>query len=512
LTEINDISHPTGKSEDSFDGGHMPEPDRSALPGKARVLPRLPAGLVALLYPLVCLAPIALATIRDVAPATRWEIAAAGLGLVGLAAMAVQFATSGRFQIVSGRLGIDRVMAFHKTAAWWVLVALVLHPVAYVVPTWLEDSTLGIERLWAYHTLPHYRTGVIALAALVLLVLGSALRERLPMRYEVWRAAHVILALVAVGGGLHHAVTAGRFSAMGMVHGFWWAVGAAVAGLMAVLYGWRWARLHTRPWRLASVKALSDRMWELDIEPAKGTPQLGYHAGQFVWITEGAQRFPLFDHPFSIASSPAQPGLKLIIKEAGDFTNLIGTLEPGTAIGIDGPFGDFTLESHQGHAVLLVAGGVGIAPIMGLLRDLVASGHEGPVRVAYAAGAPENFACLDEIAAAEARLDLRSLLVSETSAPDWRGEVGRLDRERLSAMLEGLDARRTVALICGPGPMVTAVSDMLIDLGMPMDQVIYERFDYSGGTSRHDRRTRRRFLALGSVLLLGLAAFVALAT
>ena len=78
-----------------------------------------------------------------VVPTVAWELAAAGFGLVGLAAMAVQFVTSGRFEIVSGRLGIDRVMAFHKTAAWWVLLALLLHPVVYRRPTFLADPALG---------------------------------------------------------------------------------------------------------------------------------------------------------------------------------------------------------------------------------------------------------------------------------------------------------------------------------------------------------------------------------
>ena len=68
---------------------------------------------------------------------------------------------------------------------------------------------------------------------------------------------------------------------------------------------------------------------------------------------------------------------------------------------------------------------------MGLLRDLVARGHGQPVRLAYAAGTPENLACLDEIAAAGAKLDLRPLLLSETPSPDWTGETGWLDRERL---------------------------------------------------------------------------------
>jgi predicted ferric reductase len=470
---------------------------------------QLSPAILGLLYLLFCLAPLGLALTRRVAPASAWEYAAAGLGLVGLGAMAVQFVTSGRFRIVSAHLGIDKIMAFHKLAAWWVLVALLLHPLAYVAPTWLEDPGLGTERLMAYLTLPRYRSGVIALAALALLVGSSALRDRLPWRYEVWRASHVLLALVAIGGGLHHAIAAGRFSAMGVVQGFWWAEGAAVVAVMAVLYGWRWLHLHRWPWRLASVTKLADRLWELDIQPAPKTPPLAYRAGQFVWMTEGTRRFPLFDHPFSIADSPTRPGLSLIVKEAGDFTRQIGALAPGTPIGIDGPHGEFTLEDHEGESILLLAGGVGIAPIMGLLRDLAARSDPRPVRLAYAAGQPENFACLPEIEATRSRLDLKVMLLSEEDGPQWQGLIGRLDRTRLDQMLEGLDPARSVALICGPGPMVTAVSDTLLDLGMPMERVIYERFDYSGGASRQDRRRRRRFLGIGAALALGIALFVA---
>ncbi|MDN3722123.1 ferric reductase-like transmembrane domain-containing protein [Roseibium salinum] len=328
----------------------------------------------------------------DDGPARRLgKKAGAVLGLAGLAAMAVQFVTSGRFQIISGHLGIDKIMAFHKVAARWVLLALVLHPLLYVVPTWLDDPSLGLERLLAYLTVPHYRSGVVALAALIPLVLTAALRDRLPWRYEFWRGSHLVLAAVAVGAGLHHAVTAGRFSAAGPVNGFWWIAGLAVVTVIAVLYGWRWLLLHKRPWRLASVTKLADRMWELDIQPASGNPAWTYEAGQFVWMCTGNRRFPLFDHPFSIADSPLRPGLSLIVKEAGDFTGRIGELPPGTAIGIDGPYGDFVLGSHRARNVLLLAGGVGIAPIMGLLRDMVARRDSRPVRLAYAAGQAEKF-------------------------------------------------------------------------------------------------------------------------
>lgn len=471
---------------------------------------RLPGMALAFAYIAFCGAALLLALGRTVAPFDIWEKVAAALGLVGLAAMAVQFVTSGRFETVSGRLGIDKIMAFHKQAAIWVLLALVLHPFLYVLPTWLDNPQLGTERLVAYLTLPHYRSGVVALGALLLLIVSSILRDRLPWPYEAWRLSHILLALVAVIGGLHHAVSAGRFSMHGLLNLYWLALGAGAIAVILVLHGWRWWKLRRRPWRLESVTRLADRMWELDIQPEPKTPPKRYHAGQFVWMTEGSRRAPIFDHPFSIADSPRRPGLSLIIKEAGDFTRTVGSLPPGTPIGIDGPYGEFTIESHDCDSVLLLAGGVGIAPIMGLLRDLAARGDARPVRLAYAAGTPENFACLDEIEAARTKLDLRTMLVSEDDGPGWQGLVGRLDRDRLDELLEGLDRKRTVAFICGPGPMVTGVSDTLLDLGMPMENIVYERFDYGGGAaSRQDRRRALGFISIGAGLAAATLAFVA---
>ena len=473
-------------------------------------MPHLPGPALALLYLVVCTAPLALSIGRPVAPLDTWEAGAAAAGMVGLAGMAVQFVTSGRFETVSGRLGIDRIMAFHKIAAWWVLLALLLHPLLYVLPTALERPELGLERLLAYAALPHYRSGGIALGLLFLLVVSSAMRDRLPLRYEWWRASHVLLGLGSIGAGLHHVLTTGRLSAGAGPQAFWWVLGGSVVMVMAVLYGWRWLKLHQRPWTLASVDKRADRMWELDIQPAPGTPPLPYRAGQFVWMTEGRRRFPLFDHPFSIADSPTRPGLSLIIKEAGDFTNTVGSLRPGTPVGIDGPYGEFVLDAPgESDAIVLLAGGVGVAPIMGVLRDLVARGDKRPIRLGYAAGTPANFACLPEIEAAKNVLDLNAILVSEEDAPGWQGQLGRLDAARLATLLDGLDPARTRALICGPGPMVTGVTDALLDLGMPAERVLYERFDYGGGTaSRIDRRRSLALLGIGTALA-ALAALLA---
>ncbi|MGP9791735.1 ferredoxin reductase family protein [Roseinatronobacter sp. NSM] len=467
---------------------------------------------LALAYGLVATLPLALALTQRVAPAAVWEYAAAAMGMIALLGMAVQFVTSGRFEAVSGKLGIDKIMGFHKLAASWLALAVVLHPLAYIWRTWAQNPELGWVRLQFYLTDPAYRSGVVALGALVVLIASSVLRDRLPWRYEGWRSVHVVLGLVAVFGGLHHAIAVGRFSAQGPVALLWWGVGAGVLVVMLTLYGWRWARLHRQPWRLASVTKRADRMWELDIQPEPGTPALPYHAGQFVWMTKGTRRFPLFDHPFSIADSPARAGLSLLIKEAGDFTNHIGTLPEGRRIGIDGPYGEFSLQAHDPKSVLLIGGGVGIAPVLGILRDMVARGDRRPVRLAYAVGSAPNFACLEEMRAATRTLDLQLWLTCEegASAPDI--VAGRLTQDRLRDMLDGLDPTQTKALICGPGPMVVAVSDALLELGMPMAHVIYERFDYAtGAKSRQDRARTRNILAIGGGVGALVAGFAALA-
>lgn len=471
-------------------------------------LPRLSGVALASVYLFAAILPLLLARAQSVAPMDSWGYAAAAMGIIALWGMAVQFVTSGRFEAVSGQLGIDKIMAFHKLAALWLALALVLHPFAYIFPTWLDNPDLGWIRFRFYLTDPTYLSGVVSLGALAVLIVTSLLRDRLPWPYEAWRAAHLLLGLVAVLCGLHHAWAVGRFSAEGALAWFWGVVALAALGVVAVLYIWRWWLLHRRPWRLTSVKKRADRMWELDIQPAQGTPQMPYHAGQFVWMTEGARRFPLFDHPFSIADSPKREGLSLLIKEAGDFTSQIGRLPIGRAIGIDGPYGEFTLEAHPADALLLIGGGVGIAPILGILRDLVARGDARPVRLAYAVGQPQNFACLDELRAAAETLDVQLWLLSEDppDAPDMLH--GRLTRARLHQMMEGLDLNTTKALICGPGPMVAAVSDLLLDLGMPMANVVYERFDYAGGARSHQDRARtRNILAIGAGVLAVVASF-----
>ncbi len=135
--------------------------------------------------------------------------------------------------------------------------------------------------------------------------------------------------------------------------------------------------MRSQGWRITDRRQIAEHLWKITVTGA-GDERLDFRPGQFAWLAFAPRRFPLFDHPFSIASASGDGGtLSFIIREAGDFTGKIGSLPIGTAVGIDAPHGSFTLDGIDADAVLLVAGGVGIAAVVGLLGALAENGDHG---------------------------------------------------------------------------------------------------------------------------------------
>lgn len=475
----------------------------------SRRVPGLPGLVLAALYLVLVAAPLLLALATGEEPDAAWREAASALGLAALAMMALQFATSGRFEALSGRIGIDRTMGFHKWAARLLLLALVLHPLLYAVPAALADPARGLAVIERMVTSERLRSGVVAWVAILALVGLAVLRERVAFTYEIWRASHALLAILALVAGIHHAIVSGVYSETTALQTFWIVLAVAAIGSLAVVYVGR-TRLYTRDvWRLVELRRVGTGLWELAFRRESGEA-FGYRAGQFVWLATAPRRFPLFDHPFSIASSPRERDLRLVIKEVGDYTRTIPSWEIGLAAGMDGPHGAFYEEGREASALVLCAGGVGVAPILGVLRDLAARGERRPVRVLLAAGRPDKLVGLDEIAGMAERLDLRVLAMVEEAGEGAREGVaiGRPEPARLESLLEGIEPGNALAMICGPGPFTAAIADGLLAIGLRRDAVLYERFDYAEeGLSRIDRAERLRFRLIGAVAIAAALAF-----
>jgi predicted ferric reductase len=456
----------------------------SARPGSVAAADRAPSGLPpkALFagYVILCLLPLLLAAIqgRPLRRDLSRELSG-GLIMVAYMMMLAQFVMSGRFEALTGPTGIDRVMRFHQLAAWFILAAVVVHPLLYSVTDLHPEPMAAISSLQRrFFVSTALRTGVIAWWLTILLVLMGVWRDKLPFRYEGWRLTHGVLAILIALFGTHHTLRVGTYSADPVLAGFWYLATAAAILTMADVYVAKPLLQLRRPWRLAANRKVADGMWELTLEP-DGGPPLPYAAGQFAWINLGHSPFSLTEHPFSFSSAPAdQPRLAFTIKQSGDFTNRIGEVPLGARAYVDGPHGNFVMAGRQARGVVFIAGGVGFAPVMGMLRQLKAEGYPHPLRLIYGNRVETQILYRAEIDALSPPLDLQVHYVLSEPPAGWTGLKGDLTPDILARCLDELAGDDWLYFVCGPPVMINAVERALLARGVPSSRIIEERFKY----------------------------------
>lgn len=443
----------------------------------------MPAALLLVLYLGLIALPFALAIAQGQPPRPMRDELATGLGIAALVAMQVEFLLSGRFRTISRRIGMDVTMRLHQLLARGLLALVLLHPFLYSGPQGVQSAFGGgvalAGRDWLNYGWSALWPGIVAwlgLAALATMALGH---DALGYRYQRWRLAHGLGALAISGMATLHALRAGRYSADPALTLFWQiSLGVAVLSLIWV-YALKplWKRAH--PWRVTAVTPLSPRTWDLRLAPV-GHAGLRYRAGHFAWLSVGRSPASLDENPFSIASAPSEgPDLRFVIKEFGDFTSTVGTIVPGTPAYVDGPYGSLTLQRHTtAPGVVLIAGGVGIAPMLSILRELAATHDPRPRTLIYANRNQTQIAAKAELDALSADTPLRVIHVLHEPHPGWQGETGVVTEDLLGRCLPDPAQRGWVHVLCGPPPMLDAAETALLHMGVAPRNILMEQFSY----------------------------------
>ena len=144
---------------------------------------------------------------------------------------------------------------------------------------------------------------------------------------------------------------------------------------------------------------------------------------------------------------------------------------------VDGPHGVFTPDQYEGPGFCLVAGGVGITPIMSMLRALAERADRRPIVVFVANRDWHDATFREELDDLAGRLDARIVHTVSNPAPGWSGETGRVDVEMLRRHLPpGSD--RWQFFVCGPNAMMDAMEDALVAIGAATERIHTERFDW----------------------------------
>ena len=457
---------------------HTPADMDSAAPGN----PRSPIGLPPLAlytgYAVLCLMPLILAASQGLPVRNVLRELSSGLVMVAYVMTLLQFVLSGRFEWLSGRVGIDRTMRFHQVTAWAILACIIVHPLLYVAPRLVpnpSDAAVALNRMFSS---PNLRSGVIAWWLMILLVPVAVLRDRVPFRYELWRLSHGLFAIAIAVFGTHHTLHVGTYSADRWLAAFW--IGATAIAILAMMHVYVLKPLLQlrAPYQVVSKRKVADGMWEIVVEPKSGEA-MRFAPGQFVWLNLGHSAFSLTEHPFSISSAPAErPRIAFTIKESGDFTNRIGSVPPGTHAFLDGPHGNFTMVGKSAKGVVFIAGGVGFAPILGMLRQLKAERCPLPLQLIYGNRVETQILFREDTEALKDAVDLKVHYVLSEPPTDWNGAVGELTPNILDKCLEEVRGNGWLFFVCGPPPMMDSVERALISRGISRNQIVSERFKY----------------------------------
>jgi predicted ferric reductase len=400
------------------------------------------------------------------------EELASAMGFLALSILAMQFILTARFQWLAPPFGTDLVYAFHRHVTWVALAFALLHPVLLFGSS-LRDA---LRYLWPWAAPWEIATGVWSAYALVALAATSFLRRRLRLPYEPWRRLHGGLALLAVLGGLWHATQAGRLLSRPVVRWLCLAWTLGWVGLLLRVRVFKPLALRRHPWKVVEVRPERGRAVTLVLEP-EGHPGFRFRSGQFVWLTLGASPFAAAEHPFSIASSSqAAPRLELTVKVAGDFTARLQTTQVGARAFLDGPFGSMSIDGFpDADGYVFIAGGIGVAPFLSMLRTLADRGDRRHHLLIYGTNDWERTPFREALVGLQERLDLKVVHVLETPPEGWAGERGLVTEALLDRWLPR--GGRHGHFLCGPAPMMDQVEVSLARLRVPLADLHAERFD-----------------------------------
>jgi ring-1,2-phenylacetyl-CoA epoxidase subunit PaaE len=215
-------------------------------------------------------------------------------------------------------------------------------------------------------------------------------------------------------------------------------------------------------------------------------PYLDYKAGQYLTVildVNGKEE----RRSYSLCTSPfvdPYPGITVKRVSGGLVSNYLNDqIRPGKTIEIMKPLGNFVSEYHSKNKrnFVMIAGGSGITPIMGITKSVLVNEPESKVTLLYCSRSEDQIIFKNELEKLEEKYDGRLMVIHNLSKPldSWTGLKGRLDAEKIKDVLDstvelGKDTNRFY--VCGPEGLMKTGIETLKQLGIPDERIMEESF------------------------------------
>ncbi len=221
------------------------------------------------------------------------------------------------------------------------------------------------------------------------------------------------------------------------------------------------------PYRVVRKRRENHDNWTLELEPVTDAIEpIG--PGQFDML----YAFGVGEVPISTSGDIEAAGTTLVhtVRAVGAVTNALCAARPGDVLGVRGPCGNrWPLDAAKGKDLLIVAGGVGLAPLRPAVYHALAHREDyGEVTLLYGGRTPEDLLFRKELGRWRARLDANVSVTVDAATTEWHGRVGVVTRLIPGALFDPDD---TVALVCGPEIMMRLTARALVDKGIAPDRI-----------------------------------------
>jgi predicted ferric reductase len=398
------------------------------------------------------------------------------LALIGFMILIMQFLLAARVKWIERAFGLDILIRFHKYIALCAAFFILVHPLLLALGGMGWKLLIGLDLPW------YIWVGKVVLILVVANVLVSKYQERLGLSFEKWRLGHDVLAPVILLGIFLHSWFAGDDLELFSMQVLW--AGAIVLAASMFVYH-RFLRpnnLRNQPYRVQEVIQETEDVWTVHLVPPQGHSIPAYFPGQFHFLTFYRDpALPVEEHHWTISSSPAQKEIvSSTIKAVGDFTSTIGRTQPGDTAAIHGPFGRFSYALHpQERDLVFLAGGIGITPLMAMLRHMRDTRDTRSVTLLYANRREDQIVFRQELEEIAAGQWLNLQLVHVLSRPEghWSGESGHIDQEKIEKFC-GSNLQEKVFYICGPLRLSKTLISTLRNMGVPDKRIRHEIFSF----------------------------------
>ncbi|MEI7436176.1 MAG: ferredoxin reductase family protein [bacterium] len=393
-------------------------------------------------------------------------------GLLAVTGVLLQLLLIGRIRWIEQSYGLDRLSRLHHYNAFVVVLLLFSHVVCLTISYSLQREVgWGAQIATFFRNWEDLPSAMIAFALFVGLSAMALVIVKRRLKYECWYGAHLLLYAAILLAFGHQLEGGGDFTENRWLSAYWYALyGFVLINLLSYRSGlplfsiWRYRLTVDR------VVAETGEVTSIYIT-GRNLEKLAIHAGQFMILRFLARGYWTEAHPFSLSCRPNGNYLRVSIKHLGDFTRRVSQLRPGTPVIMDGPHGIFTARQCHRDEVLLIAGGIGITPLRGLAEEFLDAGKD--VVLLYTNRVRAGIALADELRqlGAAGRWRMHHILSHD---PDWSGEKGYLDAERLQRLVP--DFRVREIYLCGPPAMMRQLLKILRVSGVPEKSLHHERF------------------------------------